>query len=36
MQKQRKRRVFQILVLMQVQVASWVGMSTIACWEIAK
>ena len=33
---EKKERVFQILVLMQLQVAGWVGMSMTACWEIAK
>ena len=33
---EKKERVFQILVLMQLQVAGWVGMSMTACWETAK
>ena len=33
---EKKERAVEILVLMQLQVATWVGMSMIACWEIAK
>lgn len=33
---QKKERSIQILLLMQRQVADWVGMSLTVCWEIIK